>query len=88
MKKILIIPIIILFISCNGYYKDSQVYRPIMSNESFYMVRVWERGTITNNGALIVYKLPMQGITDKKIDSINKVANDYIKNCELIDSKK
>ena len=29
----------------------------------------------------------MEGITEKKIDSINNVADDYIKNCELIDSK-
>lgn len=82
----LIIPIIILFISC-GYHKDSQVYRPFMSDESYYMVRVWETFTVTNNGALKIYEIPMEGINDKKIDSINREADKFIENCKKIDNK-
>lgn len=74
MKKLLIIPIIILFISC-GYYKDSQVYNGV------YMVRVWKH-TLTNTGTQQIYYLPMEGITDRKVDSINKLADEYIVKCE------
>lgn len=74
MKKLLIIPIIILFISC-GYYKDSQVYKGV------YMVRVFKH-TLTNTGAQQIYYLPMEGITDRKVDSINKLADEYIVKCE------
>lgn len=81
MKKLFLIAIIILSISC-GYHKDSQVYRPFMGEESYYIVRVWETFTFTNNGALIIYKIPMKDINDRKVDSINKLADQYIKNCE------
>jgi len=74
MKKFFILPIIILFTSC-GYHKDSQIYNGI------YMVRVWEP-TLTNTGAQQIYYLPMEGITDRKVDSINKLADEYIVKCE------
>lgn len=77
----LIIPIIILFISC-GYHKDEQIYAPIMSDESYYMVRVFPPVGFTNSGALIIYKIPMDGINDFKVDSINKLADEYIQHCE------
>lgn len=80
MKKLFIIPIIILFISCD-YHKDESVYSPMMSNESYYMVRVFPPLGLTNSGALMIYKIPMQGIDDKKVDSINKIADKYIENC-------
>lgn len=81
-----IIPIVVLFISC-GYYKDSQVYNPLMSNEPVYMVRVFESFTLINNGALKIYEIPMKDINDKKIDSLNKEADNFIQNCINIDSK-
>jgi len=81
MKKLFIIPIIILFISCD-YYKDESVYSPVFGNESYYMVRVFPPPGFTNTGAIMIYKLPMESITDKKVDSINKVADNYIENCK------
>lgn len=83
MKKLLLAPIIVLLISC-GYSKDESVYTPFMSNESFYMVRVFPPpfSSFTNTGALKIYKIPMQGITDKKVDSINKEADKFINDCE------
>lgn len=83
MKKLFIIPIIILLISCD-YHKDESIYSPLSENESYYMVRVWPPVGITNSGALMIYKLPMSTITDKKVDSINKVADQYIENCKKI----
>lgn len=74
MKKLFIIPIIILLTSC-GYYKDSQV------SHGVYMIRIWQH-TFTNMGAQKIYYLPMEGITDKKVDSINRLADKYIENCE------
>lgn len=80
MKKFILIPIIILFISC-GYHKDEQVYTPFMSNESYYRVRVFPPQGLTNSGAIMVYDIPMYGINDKKVDSINKVADKFILDC-------
>lgn len=81
MKRITLVLLIIIFLNSCGYTKDEQIYTPIMSNESYYMVRVFNHG-LTSSGALIIYKLPMEGITDKKVDSVNKLADQYIKNCE------
>lgn len=81
MKKLFIIPIIILFVSC-GYSKDESIYKPIFGEETYYMLRVFGPQGLTNEGALIIYKLPMESITDEKVDSINKVADKYIENCK------
>jgi len=81
MKKLFIIPIMILFIGCD-YYKDESIYRPAFEEESYYMVRVFGPQGFTNQGALKVYYLPMEAITDKKVDSVNKVADKYIENCK------
>jgi hypothetical protein len=81
MKKLFIIPILLFLIACD-YHKDESIYNPIFSGESYYMVRVFGPQGITNEGALIIYKLPMESITDKKVDSINKVADKYIENCK------
>lgn len=81
MRKSFIIPIIILFISCD-YSKDESIYNPIFGGESYYMLRVFPPQGFTNEGALIIYKLPMKSITDKKVDSINKEADKYIENCK------
>jgi len=86
MKKLLIIPIILLFISCD-YSKDESITSDIMGNKSYYMVRVWPPQGFTNSGALIIYKLPMESITDKKVDSVNKVADKYIENCRKYTNK-
>lgn len=86
MKKILIILTIGLFISCD-YSKDESVIRDFGSNESYYMVRVFPPQGFTNQGALIIYKLPMESITDEKVDSINKVADKYIENCRKYTNK-
>lgn len=75
MKTLFIIQIIILFISC-GYRKDKQIMRGI------YMVRVWPPLGLTNSGAQMIYYLPMEGITDHKVYSINKLADEYIEKCE------
>lgn len=80
MKKLFLILIIILFVSC-GYHKDKEIYTPFMSNEPIYMVRVWGPIELTNNGCLIIYQIQMKGITDKKIDSINKEADKFIETC-------
>ncbi len=85
MKKLFIIPIIILFISCS-YYKDSSITSDF-NNQSFYMVRVFPPAELTNSGALIIYKIPMEGINDKKGDSINKVADKYIEDCKKYTKK-
>lgn len=77
MKKLFIIPILFLCISCN-YSKDVSIISEY-PNGSYYRVRVFPPQC---SGALIVYKIPMEGITDKKVDSINKVADEYIKHCE------
>ena len=81
MKKLFITPIIATFISC-GYSKDHQIYSPIMDKESYYMVRVFGPSAFTNSGALIIYKSPMSTITDKKVDSINNLADKYIEDCK------
>lgn len=81
MKKLLLLQIIILFISC-GYHKEEYVYTPFMSNESYYRVRVFPPIGLTNSGALMIYQIPMEGINDFKVDSINKEADKYIENCE------
>lgn len=73
--------IVLLFTSC-GYYRDNSVYAPYDSNESFYRVRVFGPSGFTATGALKIYYLPMEGITDKKVDSINKEADRYIERCE------
>lgn len=86
MKKILIIFVINLFISCD-YYKDESVIRDFGSDKSYYMVRVFPPQGLTNTGALIIYKLPMESITDAKVDSINKVADKYIENCKKYTNK-
>lgn len=81
MKKLFIIPIIILLTSCD-YYKDESIYKPIFGGQSYYMVRVFAPQGLTNQGALMIYQLPMETITDEKVDSINKVADKYIENCK------
>lgn len=81
MKKIFIIPIAILLASCD-YSKDASVVRDFMGEQSYYMVRVWPPQGFTNSGALIIYKIPMEGINDKKVDSINTVADKYIEDCK------
>jgi len=86
MKKYLILPIIALLISCN-YSKDESIVRDFIGDNSYYMVRVWPPQGFTNSGALIIYKIPMEGINDKKVDSINKVADKYIENCEKYTNK-
>lgn len=73
--------IVLLFTSC-GYHKDNQIYSPMMSNESYYMVRVFGPQGFGASGALIIYKIPMEGINDFKVDSINKEADRYIERCE------
>ena len=80
MKKIFIIPIIILFISC-GYRKNIDIGKDYGEDESFYVIRIFAP-TFTNCPPIKEYYLPMQGINDKKVDSINKLADQYIKNCE------
>lgn len=84
--RVFLVFIFILFSSC-GYYKDSEVYRPIMSDESYYMLRVFRKFELTNSGALIIYKISMKEITDKKIDSINKEADKFIQHCLKIDKQ-
>lgn len=81
MRKIFIIPIVLVFISCD-YSKDTSIFRDFMGDNSYYMVRVWPPQGFTNSGAIMIYKLPMESITDKKVDSINKVADKYIENCK------
>jgi hypothetical protein len=81
MKKLFIIPIITLFFACD-YRKDESINNPIFKGESYYMLRVFPPPEFTNSGALIIYKLPMKSITDKKVDSVNKLADKYIENCK------
>jgi len=86
MKKLFIIPIIALFLSCD-YRKEKSIYNPIFGGESCYMLRVFGPPGFTNEGALVIYKLPMESITDKKVDSINKVADKFIENCKKYTEK-
>jgi hypothetical protein len=51
------------------------------------MVRVFPPLALTNTGASIIYKIPMEGINDKKVDSINKVADKFIEHCEKYTNK-
>lgn len=80
MKKLLILSIIILFISCTGYRKDMSVCSYV-DEEPYYRIRVFGP-EITNSGALKIYKLPMKDISDFKVDSLNREADKFIRDCE------
>jgi len=80
MKKIFIIPILILCLSCD-YRKDESIISEY-PHQSYYMVRIFPPVGFTNTGAIMIYKIPMESITDKKVDSINKVADKYIEDCK------
>jgi len=85
MKKLLIILIAIMFTSCS-YWKDESIINEY-PNTTYYMVRVFPPLGLTNTGASIIYKIPMEGINDKKVDSINKVADKFIEHCEKYTNK-
>lgn len=81
MKKLLLLPIIIIFLNSCGYRKNADVYSGDNDEESYYVVRVFAP-TFTNSPPIKTYSLPMEGINDFKVDSINKEADKYIENCE------
>lgn len=81
MKKAFILLIFCTFISCDRYYKDSFVdSNYIMGGgyETEYCLRIFENFTITNTGAVKIYILKDEEITEKNIDSINKEADKFI----------
>jgi|GEM_PF-6720040 len=78
MKKIFLLLVFCTFISCDRYYKDGFV-RNNFNYETEYCLRIFERFTITNNGAVKIYILKDNEITEKKIDSVNKEADKFIK---------
>lgn len=80
MKKLFIIPIIILFISCS-YRKSIDIYKGYSDQETFYSIMIFAP-TFTNCPPIKEFSIPMEGITDHKADSINKLADEYIEKCE------
>jgi hypothetical protein len=78
MKKVLIILCVLLFISCDKYRKDVIVGKYIQG-DTYYSLRIFEKFTFFNNGAIKIYTLEGEQITEKNIDSINVEADNFIK---------
>jgi len=78
MKKLLYIGLSILFISC-GYYKEKEV-RASEKSETYFCIWIYKNGRIID-GLFI----PIEKANKKSIDSLNTVADKYIKKLNEID---
>jgi len=81
MKKVFLLIVFCTFTSCDRYYKDGFVSTNVRMGSDYeteYCLRIFERFTLTNNGAVKIYILKDNDITEKKIDSINKEADKFI----------
>jgi len=82
MKKVFLLILFCTFVSCDKYYKSSFVSTNAVMNKDYeteYCLRIFENYTLTNNGAIKIFILKDEQITEKNIDSINKEADKFIK---------
>ena len=77
MKKLFLLMVFCTFISCDRYSKDDFVDTN-SGYETEYCLRIFENYALTNNGAVKIYILKNNDITEKNIDSINKEADKFI----------
>lgn len=79
MKKLALLPIALLFLSC-GHYKTDEIRVNQATYETVYSVCVWKDLEILKS-----YQIPIETITPTKKDSLNKVVDEYIDKLNSID---
>lgn len=87
MKNILLFFFILIIMSCSGYKKRTMIDRGWIDGPKYSIV-VYATGDPLDDDVLQSWSIPINEATCNSVDSLNKIADDFILKCKSLENCK